>query len=66
MRKYQYEINTIHRIFEDEGIILPQDLLTSMTINDRLDDLLDTIDDAAYERGVDSVHGCCNENCYAW
>jgi hypothetical protein len=66
MRRYQYEINEIHQIFEAEGIAIPQDLSTSMTINDRLDDLLDTLADEAYDRGMDSAHACCNDDCQSW
>lgn len=47
----EYEIKEIWDIFADEGVILPDDLASSMAINNRLESLLQNLEEICYENG---------------
>ena len=49
--KNQYEIYEIWRVFQDNGVILPEDLSTSMSINNRLESILEDLADMSYDDG---------------
>jgi hypothetical protein len=51
MRNHQSIIDDIWRIFQDEGVHLPQDLLTSSIVNDNLNRLLEDELGIAYSNG---------------
>lgn len=53
---YEYEIAKIKTLVTDPTI-------DQTTLDDRLWDILDDIDCNAYNRGMDSVHACCSDNC---
>lgn len=60
---FEYEIARIMDIVEEAGAEMPLRFSDEQWMRNKLEELLDTIDDEAYYRGVDS-NSCGNECCY--
>jgi hypothetical protein len=56
---YEYEIDKIITVFDAQNMEESE----LQRFREYLRDILDDFEDAAYYRGMDSVHACCDDGC---
>lgn len=64
MFDYSYEISQIMEILKEVGVDFPLRFSDEQWMKDKISQLFEDIEDAAFERGRDSVPYCGNECCY--